>query len=409
MKTLLAAAAAATILAPALAGQAAPATPSPGTSPFLPDTVLSPPGGPRIVLLTAPGEDVAALRLAVPLREGPAEAGAGWLLRELALERMRTLARPVGARVSASRTPWGVAYSVVGAAADFEFLAYLLRQAVASPEVDGAGFSDAVLRLREESARALETPQGRVASDLRGQVAPGALPPVGTPGSATAMDGARVREVWRRTHQASRMTLVVSAPVIPEVVLAATRGMGAPEDAAAGPLEAPSPPEPRRVSPQSLRAWYGEAWSAGAAEDPHGPVAAILVAGELRGRVSGFEASVELWELPDRWVLAVLGAAYGREAASMRRTVSGVVAATRASLDPREVAEAVSRVQGDLLTRSRTPAGLVALVGRAAEATGDPRAAALHLEALGAVDAASTGRYLDGVLAGAPVKAEVRP
>jgi len=59
-------------------------------SPFSPDTLLQPPGGPRIVILGTPGEGVAALRLAVPLHEGPAEAGAGHILRELALRRMET-------------------------------------------------------------------------------------------------------------------------------------------------------------------------------------------------------------------------------------------------------------------------------------------------------------------------------
>lgn len=412
MSKLLAAVLAATIAPPfAAAAQVAepPGPPVQAASPLAPDTVLAPPGGPRIVLLSAPGEGVAALRLSVPLRESAVEAGAGWLLKELALERMQTLARPVGAQVSASRTPWGVAYAVVGAAADFEFLAYLLREAVAAPAVDTPELGEALARLREESARALETPRGRVVADLRGQVAPGAPPVEGTPGSVAALDAARVREVWQRSHQSSRMTLVVSAPAIPEVVLAATRGMGAPEEEAREPLDAPPPPQPRRTDPQALRAWYGEVWSAGPAEDPHGPVAALLVAEELRRSVRGYEAGVELWELPDRWALAVVGAAYGRDATPMRRTLTGVVRATRDALAPDAVGQAVSRVLGELLVRSRTPAGLVAMVGRALEATGDPLAAARQVEALHRVDVASTRAYLDAALARGPARAEVRP
>ena len=411
------------LLATALAGSAFPARGAAQTvdpagaasaegpyAALVPDTVIFPSGGPRIVLLTAPGEGVAALRLAVPLREGPAEAGAGWLLKELALERMQTLARPVGAEVAAIRTPWGVAYSVVGAAADFEFLAYLLRQAVEAPDVEAPAFIETRLRLREAAARGVETPSGRVAAELRAQAAPGIPPALGSPGSLQAMDGALVRQVWLRSHQASGMTLVVSAPVVPEVVLAATRGMGAPEESAMGPLDALAPRAGRgATATQALRTWYGEAWQAMPTEDPHGPVVALLASEALRAQAVGFEVSLELWELPDRWVLAVVGGAYGRDVAPMRRAVSGTLTQVRDRLTAAEVRRAVSRVQGDLLLRSRTPAGLVSWVGRAMEAGGDPRAAADGLLSLSRVDEASTRAFVESLLTRGPVRAEVRP
>ncbi|MDP2957615.1 MAG: hypothetical protein Q8N53_14410 [Longimicrobiales bacterium] len=408
MIRLCAAILSATILAPAAQAQVTPGALR-VAAPLVPDTVLSPPGGPRIVLLTSPGEGVAALRLAVPLREGPPEAGAGRLLRDLALERMRTLARPVGAEVAVARTPWGIAYSVVGAAADFEYLAYLLREAVAPPDVDGPAFAEGRLRLRGATAQAVESPFHRVAADLRSQVSPGVGPLEGTPGSSQAMDGARVRELWLRTHQSSAMTLVVSAPVVPEVVLAATRAMGAPEESARPPLDTPVPAGVRQAAPQVLRTWYGEAWAAGSGGDPHAPVVASLVASHLESQAQGFEASVELWELPERWVLAVVGAAYGRDVAAMRRAVSGAMAGARDALDASSVARATARIRSDAMQLSRTPAGLVSVVGRAMEGTGDPMAAAEGLEALLAVDAESTRRFLDGILLQPPRTAQVRP
>lgn len=400
---------AAVALSPGLSAQVDLARHPESRSALRPDTVLAPSGGPRVVILSARGEGVAALRLAVPLRESGLEGGAGWLLKELGLERMRTLARPVGADVAASRTPWGIAYSVVGAAADLEYLAYLLREAVAPPDVDAPSFHDTLRRLMQVSARSLETPRGRITADLRAGLGPGTPPVAGTPGSVAFLDGARVREVWLRSHQADAMTLVVSAPVIPEVVLAATRGMGAPEASAAGPADAPLPVEPRRARPQSLRTWYGEAWQGGTGEDPHGAVAALLVTRSMRERADGFEAAVELWELPDRWALAVVGAGYGPAGAAMRRAVSSVLAATRDALEATAVRDAVSQVLGDLLVRARTPAGLVSLVGRAMEAGGDPNAAERHVEALRRVDVASTRGFLEELLARAPVQAEVRP
>jgi predicted Zn-dependent peptidase len=398
----------AAILAGALLPQAAGAQVA-AASPLAPDTVLEPAGGPRIVLLASPGVGVAALRLAVPLREGAAEAGAGRLLRDLALERMRSLARPVGARVSAARTPWGLAYSVVGATADFEYLAYLLREAVAAPDVTGPAFAEARLRIQGEAAAALETPSRRVAAALRAQAAPGLPPLEGTPASVQALDPARVRQVWLRSHQASAMTLVVSAPLVPEVVLAATRGMGAPEEAAAPPADAPVPGPPRTAAPPPLRVWYGEAVLIPGLRDPRGAVVASLVADRLRDSTAGMEATVELWDLPSGSVLALIASAWTANSQSMRRSVSGALARTRDALDETAAAGAVARARRELMLAASTPEGLVATVGRAMEADGDPHSAAREMAALQAVDAASVRSFLDELVRQRPRTAEVRP
>jgi len=377
-------------------------------SPLAPDTVLEPAGGPRIVLLASPGVGVAALRLAVPIREGASEAGAGRLLRDLALERMQSLARPVGAQVSATRTPWGLAYSVVGATADFEYLAYLLREAVSVPDLAGPGFSEARLRLQGDAARASETPSRRVAAELRAQAAPGFPPLEGTPASVQALDTARVRHVWMRSHQASAMTLVVSAPLVPEVVLAATRGMGSPEEEAAAP-DTPSPGAPRPTALQALRSWYGAAWPLPSPRDPRGAIVAALVAERLRDGGEGLEARVELWDLPDRSALVVIGSSRPGSAQVLRRFLSAVLARTRDTLDEAAAAAAVAWARRQGMLAARTPAGLVAEVGRAMEADGDPLSAAREMEALRAVDAASVRDLLDQLLRQRPYTSEVHP
>ncbi len=389
--------------------QLVPPTEREPTSPFVPDTVITPPGGPRILLLATPGAHVAALRLAVPLREGPAEAGAGRLLRDLALERMRVLSWPVGARVSATRTPRSIAYTVTGAAADFEYLAYLLRQAVASPDVDSPTFQEARHRLEAEVAADVEIPSRRVAALLRAQVAPGYPPLSGTRGSVAILDAARTREVWARSHQSSAMTLVVSAPVAPEVVLAATRGLGALEETAAPPLDAPAPSEPRPSSPEAVRAWFGEARSVGTVGDPTALVVARLVAARLASLPGPFELGVELWELPDVWEIAIIGNARTADAQAMRRAVSGAIAGVRETLDGKAVAAAVAQLKRDILVAARTPEGLVGLVGRAVEIRGDPRAAADEAAALANVNVDGILRRLDEMLAVSPNVAQVRP
>jgi len=390
-----------------VAGQQVLEEPGPADrSVFLPDTVLSVPDGPRLILFGAEGARLAALRLSVALSEGPGEAGAGWILREIAQARLESLARPVGARVSVSRTPWGLAYAVEGAAADFEYLVYLLRDATGEPALDPLPFGNARTRLREEVARQVEIPGGRLVADLRSQVAPGQLPPEGTPATVDRLDAEAVRRVWARSHRADAMTLVMSAPVAPEVALAATRGLGlGPDRVPDGtPAAVPSASRPR---PESLQTWYGEAYAVGPAGDPRAAVAAVLVGRHLAQRTGRFDVGVELWDLADRGVLAVTGAAFPAQATAMRRAVAGALSGVRDSLDPASLQAAVATVHRDLVARARTQAGLVSIVGRATEASGDPSAAAREAEALEVVDTVALTTFLSELITRGGVRAEV--
>jgi predicted Zn-dependent peptidase len=390
---------------------ATPATPSPVVmdGPFQPDTVLAVLGTPRIVLLNSVDGRLAALQLFVPLVEGPAEAGTGQVLRDLAMARMRGLAGPVGAHVSATRTPWGMTYSVEGAAADLEYLTYLLHEAVAEPEMGFVALELARQSLADAVSRAAETPAGALLASLREAAAPD-LPPVhGTPGTVATLDAARVREVWWRSHAPDDLTLVVAAPVVPEVVLAAAKGMGAVGSPGGGPLDAPAPTSPRRSRPQALRTWYGEAFVAGAPSDPMAAVVAELVAAQLESRPNGVEGGVQLLSLRDRWLLVIAGAAFTRDAQGMRDMVSQALARTRAALTPETVRQAVLGQTRSVLFAARTPEGLVSQVGRGLAITGSPDAAQDYLEALSAIHLESLAAYLDGLIESTPAKAEVLP
>lgn len=392
--------------APALDSTAAAAA----LAPLLPDTVIAPPGGPRIVVLGAPAPGVAALRVSVPLVESAPEAGVGLVLRALALARMRGLARPVGARVDVTRTPWGLAYTVEGATADFDYLAYLVRRAVAEPPLGTPSFDGALQSVKEQEGRDRETPAGRIAVELRRAVAPGNLPLDGTRQSLASLDTARVRDVWARTHQASKMTVVVSASLAPEAILAAIHGLGTTAGSTRTvPIPAPPPASPKPARPQTLRTWYGTAFDGGSRTDARAPVAALLVSDQLRRKVHGFDARVELWDLRDRWVLAVMGAAYQPGLADMRSAVSNAVRSTADALDPAGVRAAVGQVYRNILFQARTPRGLVSVVGQWLDATGDPTAARTFLDALHSLRTGDMASYFAHLLASTPAHAEVRP
>jgi len=379
------------------------------TDPLRPDTVLTPSGGPRIVLINGVGA-VATLRISVPLDEGPAESGAGAMLREIGLERMKGLAGPVGARLDAKRTSWGLAYTVEGPATDLDFLAYLLRQAVADPGRDVAAIGRARERLRRGLAEEAETPSGRILGVLRGKAAP-AIPPLrGRAGTLVDLDAARLHEVWWRSHAPGSMTVVVAADIAPEVVIASLVDMGAEDSPGGPPLDAPPPTEPTTRHPAPLRTWYGEAFDGGPSSDPHAAVAARLVADEVRLSASGFEAGVQLLKLRDRWLIAVIGAAGRGEAQAMREAVAGALDRTRARLTTESAGAAVDRSRRDLLLEARTPWGLVALVGGHMEGDpGSPASAQTYLDALARIGEPGLRAFMDKLLVAGPTVAEIRP
>ena len=88
------------------------------------------------------------------------------MLAALAEHRMLGPARQIGARVSATRTPWGLAYSVEGAEVDFDYLTYLLRLATAEPRPE-SGLLEAIrAELIGYLDRRAESPGERLLADL---------------------------------------------------------------------------------------------------------------------------------------------------------------------------------------------------------------------------------------------------
>ena len=376
-------------------------------SPFAPDTVVQPPGGPRIVIFGADQGGVAVLRLSVPLVEGPAEAGAGRMLAELALERMEGPARQLGARVSAERTPWGIAYGVAGAEVDLEYLTYLLRMASEEPYTDAAATERARNRILADLDRLDEAPHDWLLHRLRRAAAPELAGLAGSRASVRMIGHARLREVWARSHGAAAMSVVAWTSSDAEVLYAMLGTLGAPGEGAGEPLDAPAPTGPTNDGPTPQRAWYAEAYVDASTDDPHAAVSAYLIAAALRREVVDFEAGIRLWQLSDRTLLVVTGAARGRRISLMREAVSSAMSQLRTTLSPADVADAVAHVARQYRVEARTPEGLVGTVGRALEATGRAGGAALYLAALSEVSTASLGAYLD-TLTG-PLNAELRP
>jgi len=371
---------------------------------FTPDTVLQMPGGPRIVVLRSDPGGVAALRLSIPFVETAAEAGAGRMLAALAERRMAGVARQVGARVSASRTPWGLAYSVEGAEADLDYLAYLLRLATAQPRPENGIVELIRAELILDLERQDESPGDRLLADLRRATAPDLSPLGGSHSSVRLLDQARLRAVWQRTHLAPSMSLVAMTSASAVTLLAMLEQIGLPKVEVTEPMNAPDSGVVNR-GPPPPGSWYAEARVDHAVADPHAAVAAHLLAQNAAGSGTGLDLSVRVWQLRDRSLLVVAGTALSRPAiTSLKETVLSALADFSDSLDAHQVALAVGRVGREYRARARTPGGLVEQVGHMADRTGGSSDASLYLAGLGRVTAESLAAYLDGL--GAPVAVE---
>ena len=374
---------------------------------FAPDTIVQMPGGARVVLLRAEAGGVAALRLSVPFIESAAEAGAGRMLAALAEHRMLGPARQIGARVSTSRTPWGLAYSVEGAEVDLDYLTYLLRLATAEPHLE-SGLLEAIrAELIGDLERQAESPGDRLLADLRHAAAPELTPLGGSRGSLRLLNEARLRAIWRRTHRGMSMSLVAMTSASPAALLAMLEAIGLPAGEVAAPLDATGP-RGGSIDALPMRSWYGEARVDHAVADPHAAVAADLISQSVADLGPGVEVGVRIWQLRDRTLLVVAGAGGSRRAAaSLREAVRAAFGDVAASLDARGVEDAVGRVGREYRTRARTPGGLVEQVGRMADNTGGPSDALRYLARLARVTSASLAAYLDGL--GTPVVVELLP
>ena len=374
--------------------------------PLRPDTVLRPPDGPTIAFVETPGAAAAAIRVTVPFVEFGSDAGAGYLIQALALQRVRRLRETLGVEVVANRTSRGLVYQVNGAAADFDHLAGVARALLARPEP--SGFVAARTRLENLNREERETPRGALRLRLRSRMAPATPPVTGTLESLAVLNPARLAALWSASHRRGTLSVVVVGDVPLEAALSALAELG----------EAGAAPEPGRAAgarvgragasrPERLRVWYGEAYGAGDARDPRSALFMRIANDHLPEIGSEFEPHLERWELAGRSWLVVTAAAYSRNAGTMRARVRGYLGGVRAALDPTAVRNARAALRAELLLQARSPGGLAAVIGRHFDATGDGDAAADHLQRLEEIDFEAMTAFLGEVAAAEAITAQL--
>jgi predicted Zn-dependent peptidase len=314
----------------------------------------------------------------------------------------------LGLHFDAARTPWGIAYTVAGARSELDDLTALLRDALGAPDMPDTEFERRRRMLWEDVLRTTETPAARILTELRVRAAPGHPAIDGTPTTLERMTRVTLRDVWARTHRPEAMTVVVSGDISDDELRGAFQDLGA-SSGAAGSRGTPSLQGGAGRGTQVFRHWYGQGFRVADPADPHGAVVALLASDRLRGTPAPFEAEVQLIQLENVQLLAVLAAAYSGDAAAMRERMPRLLANTRESLSADLVRSAVLRVRQELLQQARTPQGLVSVVGRHLDATREPTGAVRFLDGLDRVSLQSTNAFISELERQPPMRAEVRP
>ncbi len=391
-------------------GPPAPQAPQAPRSAWLrPDTVLHPPGAVPLLIKSSPAEGLTAIRVFFPLDESFTEAGMGRILARVAAERVAGGAARVGATFEAIRTPDGISYTVTGADEDFDYLSWILRQAVSEPTE-----SDVVVRRWSSRARlsleqARETGRGWVQADLLGRICPEVPPEVGLSAPLAGASREGVRRFWRRTHTRDRASVIVVTRAPWPLVLSALRTLDLPEEAGPGPAGTTDAVVPPARSPEVLRRWYGEARPL-----PGDAPAETRVLGELlrtyatdSGR--DYEIFLEVRRARCSAALLAMGTAYRSGDRDMRSRISGLPEWLANEATEGNVRAAAADARRTLARGAADPSGLAAALGREGADAGDPDGLSRLYDRLGLLGQTEMAAFLGRISALTPLRSEVRP
>lgn len=363
---------------------------------------------PAVTVHRQPALPVVALRLSLLADDPPGYAGAGHLMQHLHLQALEDQAGRVGGRVQAQRTSDALVYTVVGPAAELDYLAGILRSALRAPRPGPADMLPALNALADERAAERDIAPNYMRAALRARIFPEDLPAAGTPAAMRRLEGAALGEVWESMYAPERVSVVAVGAVEIADVERAFRGL---PERGAGRVDAlpDSVPALAADTPQATRHWIGWASSASGDDPAALSVAARLLGSRMRRVMPNSQVEVEHWWTYRGHALAIVVATPGPRAAVARRTVSGALQALEADLDPEAVQVAARAVRRDLLFYGRTPERMAEVIGSFADRTGEPEAAQRFFSSLEEVTEERVRRVLTELRGTEPIAIEVAP
>jgi predicted Zn-dependent peptidase len=374
---------------------------------FIPDTVFAPEGGPTVAFFTTGSTEVVSIRVSVPFREGPEEAGVAQLLRVQARDRMRSLADRIGASADAHRTAHALVYHVSGSVQDLDFLTWILQEGMSAPQ--SSRMEEARREILTDLSRQLETPEGTLSLRLRDRLSPGTAPIEGKVGVVERLDHGHLSAAWTRSHLRSELKIVVAGRLDPTVALAAVSELGIPDDGPRPSLPPPTASSEPLPEPEVIRHWVARGYPVEATALAAGYVTARHLAGTLRMVPGDYEVFVELWDLGPTRAIAVSGAAYDRGRQAMQQRLDRLLSEAADSLNPERVEAIVLALQTELQMTGQTPSSLAGLVGQSWDAGADVRGLRTLWDELGRIEVVDVRRLLERMSEATPAQEVLRP
>lgn len=379
-----------------------------------PDTVPPPPpdaavlAEPAIVVLRQPALPIVALRLSLLADDPPGYAGAGHLIQHLLLPRLEERIARVGGRVQAVRTSDAVVYTVVGPAAELEYMAETLRAVLRAPTAGTAEMLAAAAAVTQERSAEREIAPQYVRAALRARLFPADLPPAGTDAAMARLNTARMDEVWAAMYRPERVSIVA----VGDVEIAGVRRAFRDVPAAAGQGVAPLADTVRAFAadtPQATRGWFGRGWSASQADPAALTVTARLLRNHLRRRMTRSAVDVEHWWTHHGQALALVVATADSLMPVARRTVEGSLTGLRDNLDETLIRDAAASVRREMLFFARTPERMADVLGAFSDRGEAAGSAQRFYAAVAQVTEPDVRAVLELLLEEEPVIVEVPP
>lgn len=365
--------------------------------------------GPAVTVHHQPAIPVVALRLSILAADPPGYSGAGHLVQHLVLPSLQDQAARVGGTVTATRSSDAVVYQVLGPASELDYLAGILRGALRAPTPGSGDMLTALAALAGERAAERETAQQYVRAALRSQLFPGDLPAAGTEDAAARLQADRIPALWAEIYRPERVQVVAVGDVQLDAVRRAFRAL--PEPSAAGAPDAVTDTVAALAAdtPQATRGWIGAAWAAGDAEPAAVSVAARILRGSLRRRMTRSQVDVEHWWTHEGQAVALVVATPDSLVATARRTVDGALTGIAPAVTDASVRAAAAGVRREMLFYARAPERMAELLGEFADRDTGPDAAQRYFAALDAVTTDDVRAVLDRLQQAEPARVYVPP
>jgi predicted Zn-dependent peptidase len=362
-----------------------------------------------VIVHHQPAIPIVALRMSLQVDDPAGYAGAGYLFQLLMLPRLQDQVGRAGGRVQIQRNSDAIVYTVIGPAAELDYLAAALRSALSPPNPSPGEMVVALRRLETAQLAEWETAGNHVRAQLRSRLFPADLPAPGTTAAAARFDAVMLRALWGELYQPSRVSVMAVGDVGMEQVQRVFGELPARPRERLRQTLVDTVPVTRLAPAESTRGWLGLGYSALELNPAAVTIASRLMGEALRQRLPTSDVTAEHWWTHHGQAVALVVAAPEAQLAAARRTIGTTLSLLRQDLTEQRVRAAATAVRREMLVFARTPDRMAHLVGSFADRSGDPDALQQFFDDLERVRLEDVERVVERLAERTPARVDIPP